>query len=69
MRKTATAEKRTQQNSSTTRAHKIMTVVGTVLCIILTPILIANITLIIRSYTQPDKVPGIGGMTPMCVNL
>lgn len=47
--------------------HRIMTVVGTVLCVILIPLLIANITLIIRSYTTPDKVPSIGGFVPMIV--
>lgn len=47
--------------------HRILTVVGTVLCIILIPLLISNITLIVRSYTNPDKVPSIGGFTPMIV--
>ena len=40
--------------------HKIGTVVGIVLCILLTPVLIINITLIIRSFTNPDKVPSVG---------
>ena len=37
------------------------------MCIILIPILIANITLIIRSYTDPEKVPSVGGYIPMIV--
>lgn len=47
--------------------HKALTVIGTVLCIILVPILIVNCTLIIRSYTNSEKVPSIGGYCPMIV--
>lgn len=55
------------KKESASFAHKTLTVIGTMLCIILIPLLIANITLIIRSYTTPDKVPSIGGITPMIV--
>ena len=36
--------------------HKVLTVIGTVLCIILIPILIINCTLIIKSFTS-EEVP------------
>ena len=60
-------KKKEVQNEPTTLSHKILTVVGTVVCLILLPLLIANITLIVRSYTQPDKVPSVGGVTPLIV--
>ena len=48
-------------------AHKILTIVGTVLCIILIPILLINITLIAKSYINKDEVPSIGGTFPLIV--
>lgn len=47
--------------------HKIGTVIGTILCILLVPILVINITLIIRSFTNPDKVPSVGRFFPLIV--
>ena len=64
---TAKRKNRDEAKEPTTLTHKILTVVGTVLCIILIPILIANVTLIIRSYTSPDKVPSVGGVVPLIV--
>ena len=51
----------------TSTAHKILTIVGTVLCIILIPILLINITLIAKSYINKDEVPSIGGAFPLIV--
>ena len=48
-------------------AHKILTIAGTVLCVILIPILIINVTLIAKSYIYKDEVPSIGGVLPMIV--
>ena len=39
---------------------KTLTIVGIVLCVILIPILIINVTMIIKSYTNDQEVPGIG---------
>lgn len=47
--------------------HKIMTVIGTILCAILLPILIINCTLIVKSFTNQDEVPSVGGYFPMIV--
>ena len=47
--------------------HKLLTIIGTILCIILVPILLINITLIIKSFTDQDEVPSIGGIFPMIV--
>lgn len=47
--------------------HRFFTVLGTILCIILIPILVVNLTLIIKSYTNKDAVPSIGGYLPLIV--
>ena len=51
----------------TSVAHKVLTVIGTILCIILVPILAVNLTLIVKSYTNAEEVPDIGGYLPMIV--
>ena len=55
------AEEKTSVN------HKILTVVGVLLCVILIPILVINVTLIIKSYAHADEVPKIGGYCPLIV--
>ena len=47
--------------------HRAGTIVGIVLCVILIPILIINVTLIIKSYANKDEVPKIGGYAPLIV--
>lgn len=54
------------QTEKTTTWHKVLTVIGTVLCIILTPILIINCILIVKSYTS-DEVPNVAGTLPLIV--
>jgi signal peptidase len=49
------------------KTSKILTIVGIVLCIILIPILLINITLIAKSYINKDEVPSIGGTLPLIV--
>ena len=51
----------------TTATHKVLTIVGIVLCIILIPILVINVTLIAKSYINKDEVPSIGGTLPLIV--
>lgn len=47
--------------------HNILTVIGTVICIILLPILAINVTLIAKSYINADEVPSVGGYLPLIV--
>ncbi len=47
--------------------HKILNIVGIILCIILIPILIINCTLIVKSWINEDEVPSIGNMMPLIV--
>lgn len=46
---------------------KLSTIIGTILCLILIPILIVNVTLIIKSYTNKDEIPSLFNTTPMVV--
>ena len=55
------------KEKDSSRIHKVLTIVGTVLCIILIPILIINIVLITKSFTNEEEVPNIGGITPLIV--
>lgn len=59
--------RQTKEKEKTSLSHRIMTFVGIVLCVILLPILILNISLIIRSLTNPDEVPSVGGILPLVV--
>ncbi len=57
----------TQPKETTSLTHKLLTVLGIVMCVILIPILIMNCTLLIKGYTNSDEVPTIGGIAPMIV--
>ena len=56
-----------QVKEKSTANHKLLTALGVVLCIILIPILVVNITLIVKSYTNTEEVPKIGGYAPLIV--
>lgn len=54
------------QKEKTTALHKVLTVIGTILCIILIPILIINCILIVKSFTS-EEVPSVAGTLPLIV--
>jgi len=54
-------------NKQTDAKQKVLTIIGTILCVILLPILIINLTLIVKSYVNEDEVPSVGGVFPMIV--
>lgn len=57
-----------QEKSRTkSKGHGILTILGTLFCVILIPILIVNMTLIIKSFTNKDEVPSLGGKFPLIV--
>ena len=64
MKQTTTARKGKEKTSP---FHKLLSVVGAVLCVILIPILIINCTLIAKSYLNKDQVPSVGGVLPLIV--
>lgn len=55
------------KKENSTKSHKILTIIGWVLCAILVPILIVNCTLLIKSFIKKDEVPDFGGMMPLIV--
>lgn len=55
------------EKKKSSATHKILTVLGTILCIILIPILMVNVTLIVKSYTNKELVPSVGGVFPLIV--
>ena len=55
-----------QQKEKTTAMHKVLTVIGTILCIILIPVLIINCILIVKSFTS-EEVPSVAGTLPLIV--
>lgn len=48
-------------------AHKVLTVIGIVLCVILVPVLLINLTLIAKSYINQNEVPNVAGTLPLIV--
>ncbi len=52
---------------SASKRDKAFSIIGIVLCVLLIPLLIANVTMIIKSYTNPDAAPDFFGITPMYV--
>ena len=57
----------TQAQNKTNGKNKVLTIIGAVLCVILLPVLLINITLIAKSYINEDEVPSVGGKFPMIV--
>ena len=59
--------KQKSNNGKTGVGHKLATILGAVLCVLLLPILIINITLIVRSFVDQEKVPSVVGICPLIV--
>ena len=49
-----------------TPLHKLLTVIGTILCVILVPVLIINCILIVKSFTS-EEIPNVAGTLPLIV--
>ena len=60
-------EKKENTGQREAKKQKLLTILGTILCVILIPILVMNLTLIVKSYIHTDEVPSIGGYSPMIV--
>jgi signal peptidase len=54
-------------NQKEQKKQRALTITGIVLCLLLLPILIVNVTLIVKSYINTDEVPSIGGISPLIV--
>lgn len=55
------------KKEKTNLKDKILTAIGTIMCIILAPVLVINLTLIAKSYLNTDEVPDVGGYLPLIV--
>lgn len=64
---TAQVERNEMQTSTHPVRHKVFTVIGIILCVILIPIVIINCTLIAKQFLNKDEVPSVGGIFPMIV--
>jgi len=56
-----------EKTPANTAGSKIATALGLILCIILIPLLIINLTIIVKSFVYPDKVPSFMGYKPFIV--
>ena len=65
MKENQTTDVKTEEKSTT--GHKILTIVGIVICVILVPILVINVIMIIKGLVNKDEVPTIGGYAPLIV--
>lgn len=50
-----------------TLPEKILAAVGVILCVVFIPILLVNMTLIVKSYVNPNQVPDFMGYKPFIV--
>lgn len=50
-----------------TLPEKILAAVGVILCVVFIPILVVNVTLIVKSYVNPNQVPDFMGYKPFIV--
>ncbi len=55
------------KNNTNELRHKILTIIGIALCVILTPMLIINCTLLIKGAVNKDEVPSFGNLFPLIV--
>ena len=58
---------KTQNEEKKSSGSKIGTIIGAILCVILIPILIVNVTMIVKGLVNPSKVPTFGGYSPLIV--
>lgn len=60
-------DKTNQTQTTTGKKISVSTIIGIVFCAILIPILISNLILIIKGYTNPGEIPGYGKTKPLIV--
>ena len=62
-----TADSRKNTSGNRPRFYRIATVIGIVLCAALIPLLVVNVTLIVKSLVWPEKIPDFMGYKPFIV--
>lgn len=58
---------RSKRSKAGSASHKVLTVIGAILCVIFSVMLICNLTIIIKGSVSPDKPPAVLGYTPLVV--
>jgi len=56
-----------EKNTGRDIPHLIGSILGIVLCALLLPIVVVNVTLVAKSFIFPDKVPSFMGVSPLIV--
>ena len=56
-----------KEKETTSKTHKVLTVIGIIMCVILIPILIVNCTLLVKSFINKEDVPDFAGTMPLIV--
>lgn len=56
-----------EKEAKSNTKHKLLTIIGVILCLLMILIIIINVSLIVRSFADPDHVPSIGGTTPQII--
>ncbi len=56
-----------QEKDTGTLRNRIFNILGIVICVLLVPVLIINCTLLVKGWTNQDKVPDFFGISPLIV--
>ena len=56
-----------KKDKKLSKKDKTITIIGIIVCILMIPILVVNVTMIVTSYVNEDKVPNVFGVTPLAV--
>jgi len=55
----------TAQQTKTGPGRVLVNVVGVILCLIFIPVLLINLVLIVKTYTDADHIPSVAGFSPV----
>lgn len=56
-----------KKKTARSKQCRVLTIIGIVLCVLLIPMLVINVTMIVNSFVHKDEVPSFFGLTPMIV--
>lgn len=54
-----------QQRPRKSGAGIVVNIIGIVLCVIFIPVIVVNLVLIVKTYTAPDEMPSVFGVSPV----
>ncbi|MGI6452283.1 MAG: hypothetical protein ACOX0E_02185 [Syntrophomonadaceae bacterium] len=56
-----------QVNDPKKTPSRILNIIALIVCLVLIPLIIFNTTIIVKSFTNPDEIPGFMGIKPFIV--